>query len=115
MEKTSKPTVAGVLNIIVGAIGILVAISSFIGFSVVGGAWNIPGMGAIPGFVPSIILSTAIVTLIIAILVLVGGIFAVQRKSWGWALTGSIAAIFAFLPIGIATTILVATSKNEFE
>ena len=115
MEKTSKPIVTGILNIIVGAIGILVIIGSFICFSVVGEAWNIPGMVAIPGFVLGIGFGAFFVTLVIAILVLVGGIFAVQRKLWGWALTGSIAAIYVFFPVGIATTILVAISKNEFE
>jgi len=114
MEKTSKPTVAGILNIVTGALGIIGAISTFIGFGVVSGALGIP-TGPIPGFVPGIVLGTAIFTLIIAILALVGGIFAVQRKMWGWALAGSIAAILVFLPLGIASTILAALSKNEFE
>jgi len=57
----------------------------------------------------------AIPTLIIAILALVGGIFAVLRKQWGWTLAGSIAAILVFLPLGIASTVLAAQSKNEFE
>ena len=115
MEKTSKPKVAGILNIVLGSIEIFLAILYFIGFTVVGGAWNIPGMSAIPHFVPGIVLGTAIFTLILGILVLIGGIFAVQRKQWGWALTGSIAAILTFLPLGIATTVLVAVSRDEFE
>ena len=115
MEKTKKPTVAGVFNIITGALGIIAAIGTFIGFSVVSGGWGIPGMEAIPAFVPGIILGTAIPSLLIAVLVLVGGIFAVQRKRWGWALAGSIAAILAFLPLGIPAVILVAQSKSEFE
>jgi len=114
MEKTSKPTVAGVFNIITGALGILGAIAMFIGFSVVSGGWGIPGMGAIPAFVPGIVLGTAIPSLLIAVLALVGGIFAVQRKRWGWALAGSIAAIVVFLPLGIASTVLSAQSKSEF-
>ena len=114
MEKTSKPKVAGILNIITGALGILGAISTFIGFGVVSGALGIP-TGPIPGFVPGIVLGTAIFTLIIAVLALVGGIFAVQRKQWGWTLAGSIAAILVFLPLGIVSTVLAAQSKNEFE
>ena len=114
MEKTSKPTVAGVLNIITGALGIIGAISTFIGFGVVSGAMGIP-TGYIPEFVPGIVLGTAIFALIISLLALVGGIFAVKRKQWGWTLAGSIAAIFVFLPLGIASTVLAAQSKNEFE
>lgn len=114
MEKTSKPKVAGVLNIISGVLGIIWAICLFIGFGVVSGAIGIP-TGYIPEFVPGMVLGMAIPTLIIAILALAGGIFAVQRKQWGWTLAGSIAAIVVFLPLGIASTILSAQSKNEFE
>ncbi|MFC1970546.1 hypothetical protein ACFLV0_01220 [Chloroflexota bacterium] len=115
MEKTNKPTVAGVFLIITGALGILGAIGSFIGFSVVSGGWGIPGMGAIPAFVPSIVLGSGIFILIVGALALIGGIFAVQRKQWGWALAGSIAAIFSLIILGIPAVILVAISKNEFE
>jgi hypothetical protein len=114
MEKSNKPTVAGVFDIITGALGIIGAIAMFIGFSVVSGGWGIPGMGAIPGFVPGIVLGTAIPSLIIAVLALVGGIFAVQRKQWGWALAGSIAAILVFILLGVPAVILVAISKSEF-
>ena len=113
MEKTNKPTTAGILNIVTGALGIICAISMFIGFGVVSGCLGIP-TGYIPPFVPGIVLGTAIFTVIIAVLALVGGIFAVRRKQWGWALAGSIATILVFLPLGIASTVLVAQSKDEF-
>ena len=115
VEKTKKPTVAGVFLIITGALGILGAVGSFIGFSVVSGGWGIPGMEAIPAFVPGIVLGWGIFGLIVAVLALIGGIFAVQRKQWGWALAGSIAAIFSLIFLGIPAVILVAISKNEFE
>ncbi|MFC2004598.1 hypothetical protein ACFLUY_00050 [Chloroflexota bacterium] len=41
--------------------------------------------------------------------------YALKRKKWGWALAGSIVAIIAILPFGIASTILVAIAKEEFE
>ena len=114
MEKTNKPIVAGVLNIITSVLGILGAIAMFIGFTVVSGNWGIPGMAAIPGFVPGIVLGQGIFTLIIAVLALIGGIFAVQRKQWGWALAGSIAAIFGIFFLGIPAVVLVAISKDKF-
>jgi hypothetical protein len=115
MEKTKKPTVAGIFLIITGALGILGGIGSFIGYSVVSGGWGIPGMGAIPAFVPNIVLGSGIFYLIAGVMALIGGIFAVQRKQWGWALAGSIAAIFSLIILGIPAVILVAISKNEFE
>ena len=114
MEKTNKPTVAGILAIISGVLGLIWATSMFIGYGVVTGALGIP-TGYIPEFVPGIVLGTAIPTLIIAVVALVGGIYALQRKMWGWALAGSICAILAFLPLGIAATVLAAQSKDEFE
>jgi len=114
MEKTSKPIVTGVLDIVAGILGLIWAISLFIGFGVTGGIIDILGIGHIPEFLPGLILGMAIPALIIAILALIGGVFALQRKWWGWALTGSIFAILAFLPLGIAAVILVAQSKDEF-
>ena len=102
------------MAIISGVLGLIWAICLFIGFGVVSGTIGIP-TGYIPGFVSGIVLGMAIPTLIITILALVGGIYAVQRKMWGWALAGSIAAILAFLPLGIPAVILAAQSKDEFE
>jgi hypothetical protein len=48
-------------------------------------------------------------------LALVGGILSLQRKRWGLALAGSIVAILPFSLLGIAATILVVISKDEFE
>ncbi len=48
-------------------------------------------------------------------LALMGGIFALQRKRWSLALAGCIVAILPFSLLGIAATILVVLSKNEFE
>ncbi|MFC2069072.1 hypothetical protein ACFLTP_08740 [Chloroflexota bacterium] len=57
----------------------------------------------------------AIISIIVTAGILVGGIYAIKRKQRGWALTGSILAIIAFLPLGIVATVLVTQSKNEFE
>ena len=46
---------------------------------------------------------------------LIGGIYAVQRKNWRLALTGSIVAILSALPLGITSTVLIALAKDEFE
>ena len=116
MEKTSKPITSGILDIISGALSFFWAISLFIGFAITSEAWTVPGgVGYIPDFVPGLILVWAIIAIIITAITLVGGIYAIQRKMWGWALAGSILAIIAFFPLGIAATVLAAQSKNEFE
>ena len=119
MKSTGKPIAAGVLNIITGVLGIIGAIGMFIGFSFITNYWSIGGFEvefeAFPRFVENTILGLAIPSLIIAILALVGGIFAIQRKQWGLTLAGSIAAIFSLFLLGIASTVLTAMSKDEFE
>ena len=113
MEKTNKPVLSGVFNIISGVLGLITAASYFVGYGVTSGALGIP-TGPIPEFVPGIIMGMAIPTLILSILALIGGIYALQRKTWGLALAGSIAAILVFLPLGIPALIFAAQAKDEF-
>ena len=116
MERTNKPTTAGILNIITGALGIIWAIMMFIGYCVVSGTCAVPGgIGYIPEFVPGMILGWAVIQLILSVLVLVGGIYALRRKIWGLALAGSIVAILLFFPLGIPATVFAVQAKDEFE
>lgn len=52
--------------------------------------------------------------LLLAILALVGGIFALRRKLWGLALAGSISGTMTFMPTGIAAIIFTSMSRPEF-
>ena len=116
MEKTGKPITAGILDIISGILSFFWVISLFIGWAILTEVWVVPGgVGYIPGFVPGITMGWAIISIIITAVNLVGGIYAIKRKQWGWALAGSILAIISFLPLGIAATVLVAQSKDEFK
>ncbi len=53
--------------------------------------------------------------LVLGTVALVGGIFAVLRRRWGWALAGSIAAFFPLGLLGLLATIFTAMSREEFE
>ena len=110
MGETNKPTVAGILDIVSGVLTLLFCICLIIAVYVLGS--GIPG---VPAFAQGVVGGLAAPTLIIGILALVGGVYALQRKMWGWALAGSIAAILACLPLGIAATVLLTQSKYEFE
>ena len=105
MEKTWKPTTAGILTIIAGALnliaGIVVAgLGETIGL--LAGFW---GMGAIGA--PLIV---------IEIISIIGGIFAIRRNIWGLALAGAICALFPppVIVLGILAIIFVAMGKKEF-
>lgn len=47
-------------------------------------------------------------------LAIVGGIFAIRKIRWGWALAGAIAASLGFIYLGIVAVIMVAMSQGEF-
>jgi len=104
MEETWKPTTAGILCIIAGAIatiaGIVIAVVGSIGWF-----FGIPWISAIGA--PLIILG---------IIAIVGGSCALRRRVWGLALVGSICAL---LPpgtlLGILAIIFVSLGKGEFE
>jgi hypothetical protein len=94
-----------------GALGILGTINYWIGLGEAGSGF---GKGDIPPFVPSIIFGMPIPSLIIALLALVGGIFALLRKKWTWSLICAIAAALSFILLGIPAIILMALSRDEF-
>jgi hypothetical protein len=117
MEKTGKPIAGGILNIVTGALGLLSFIGLMIALAVVTEGVFQLGLEFVPGIwvAPTVLIIVAIFSIIFGILALIGGIYAVQRKKWGLALAGSIIAILGILPLGIVSTILIATSKDEFE
>ena len=105
MEQTWKPKAAGILSIIGGVInviwGLVFAVLGGIGFGLFGMGW----LGAIG--VPAIILG---------IIAIVGGSYALKRRIWGLALAGAICAIVGPAGLlGILATIFVALGKGEFE
>ena len=121
METTWKPVVAGILNIIVGVFNligmfliiiVLVAIGS--GILALSTVINVMPMW-LSGILQGVLIISAILLAVFSALPLIGGIYAVQRKNWGLALAGSIVAILSSTPLGIASTVLVALAKNEFE
>ena len=105
MERTWKPTTAGILTIIGG----IVAIAFGAVFSTVGTAflYGIPGLELMAGVGGGIVA--------IGVISLIGGIMALKRKSWVFALIGAILAVFPVIPLGILAIIFVSMGKNEFK
>jgi hypothetical protein len=111
MKRTRKPINGGILTLLSAAMAIFGALNYAIGF------FDQPGIGKgdIPPFVPSIIFGVPMMSIVIGILAVVGGIFALRRKRWKGALTGAIAAALSLLPLGIAAIVLIASSRDEFD
>jgi hypothetical protein len=123
VSKTWKPTVAGILDIVGGALSILGAIAVLLGILFFipilrsAGPGPVPEMGCwmIPGILEAGFLIAAVYFLVVGVLPIIGGVYALRRKKWGLALAGSIAAIFGSSIIGILATIFTAMSRDEFE
>jgi len=116
MEKTWKPTVAGILDIIAG----ILSLFALVLFAIVLLVFVPMGGTALPVQIPAQLLPTIIIALtipvvLLAILSIVGGSYAIRRRAWGLGLAGSIAAFFCAWPLGIVAIVLIVISRREFE
>lgn len=104
------PVTAGILDLIVGVPGLIIGMI----FAVVGGflTFFIAGLGALLG-APLIILS---------IVAVVGGVFSIRKRAWGFALAGAICGFVVGLPfiapailLGIPAIVFTALGKGQFK
>ena len=109
-------TVAGILDIVSGAL-------SVIGSAIMAVLGNIthhtvehyvPNDVYIPISPGALFSGLAVMALVFGLLALAGGVYAVQRRAWGWALVGSIAAALCFFPLGVPAVILTIVAEGEF-
>lgn len=108
MNRTWMPTVAGILDIISGSVGI-------VWFSIMmAGGMALRHMPRMPMMLPPIIMGMALPLLGLAVLAIVGGVHALQRRNWGLALAASIAAFFPSWVLGIPAIVLVSLSREDF-
>jgi len=118
--KTWKATTAGILNIIsgglngLGALGLIIAIIAVGSINIMRFLPPEDASFIMPLVVPILIVAL-VVSIVTAVFPIIGGVYALQRRRWGWALAGSIIAIFRTSVLGILSTIFVAMAKDEFE
>jgi hypothetical protein len=118
MENTWMPKVAGIMDIVAGSFGVILACIMTLWFAFI--FYFIP-MGAnefndFPmRFMSIFMIFWGVFILAAGIIAIVGGIHALRKKRWGLALAGSIAAFFGSSPLGVAAIIFTAMGKNQFE
>ena len=107
MLKTNKPVIAGWLDIAAGIIwlaALVFLILIILGLSV--------GFGTIAGFhwlrISLLLISIALP----GILAILGGVFSITRRSWVFALIGSLCALP--LGLGIISLVLLVQSRDAF-
>jgi hypothetical protein len=109
------PKIAGLLNLIAGAIGILGSLIAVVLFSFV---INPQDIARVEYFYLNHPMLRVLVISYFAfnLFAIVAGVVAIKRQFWGMALAG---AIFSVLspwgwPLGIASIVFLSLSKNEF-
>ncbi len=110
MNKTWKPTTGGILSIIAGAIGVLFGLVLAVAGGILGTI-----LGAFIPFIGGAVVGLFAIPLLLGIVAIIGGIYALKRRIWGLALAGSICAFFCVWFLGIPAIIFVAIGKGEFE
>ena len=122
MEKTWKPTTAGILSVIAGAFGVIGGIVVLALGTVAGGILGLFGAFGLPELssiilpaMGGIVVALAAFPLALGIVAIIGGVYAMRRQKWGLALAGAICALLVSSILGIVAIIFVALGKNEFE
>lgn len=111
-----KPTTAGILEIIAGALQLAIGAVTILVAGGVAGGMHIANMPRMSWLVPlPLIAGIGLPLLVLGVVSLLGGISALQRKRWGLALAGGICALLPMQTLlGILAIVFVAISRDEF-
>jgi hypothetical protein len=118
MKLTWKPIMAGILDIVGGAIGMVgglyfVALASL--FRVIREFVRLdPHVIQRMEQIIQDIFAVPFVVVFIGIIAIIGGVYALQRRIWGLALAGSICSCMVFPFFGLPSIIITALAKDEF-
>jgi len=131
MNKSWMTVVAGILDILSGAMGVVMGLfmslhthAARVAQAAPGAAQKIaprvaPHMGAFPQmphlFFPGMGLALGITIAVIGVLAIVGGIFALKNKVWGLALAGSIGAVLTGRLLGVLALIFIVLGRKDFQ
>jgi len=113
----NKATVAGILDIVAGVFGFVGAVPLLV--LGLGGAallTSVPDPDANRvAFLPlALFLPLAVLGFLAGLVAVVGGVSALNRRRWGLAVAGAIAAVFGFFPVGVAAVIFTILAESEF-
>ena len=112
--------IGGVLSIVSGSFGILGLGMSILFTLLIRASINDPGsesnFSTSDYQVVAIVLITfGVISALIGVLGIIGGISACRRRIWGLALAGAIASTITFFPCGVAAIVFISMGKSEYK
>jgi len=105
-KKTQLSLAAGIIDIAAGGLSLVSLLFMVVFLFIMAGSEE--GM-------PFFVVLIPLAMLIPGVLAVVGGIFALRRRSWVMALIGSIGLILTSSVTGIAALVLTVMARDEFE
>lgn len=126
MVKPWMPVVAGLLDIVSGAMGVIaglcISLRMFAARALQDAAGVAPRVSPHAGnfpqmphmFFPGLGIAFGITLLVIGVLAIIGGVYALKLKAWGLALAGSIGAVITGPVIGLLALIFTVLGREDF-
>ncbi|MHB8086255.1 MAG: hypothetical protein ACYDHZ_10540 [Dehalococcoidia bacterium] len=124
MKQTWKPIMAGILDIVAGAIGmvggIALAMLKLLFDTIDKEVLRFNPQIIQPALIKwvenmfSALFAVPFVLVFIGIISIIGGVYALQRRIWIFALAGSISSCVAFPFFGIPSVVITSLAKDEF-
>jgi len=116
MERTRKPTAAGILCIIAGCLILVIPVAILVAAGVYSPLpVHTPDPGDDPLVAFLIVIAFCVPAILLGTVAVVGGIYALRRQIWALALAGAICALPAGLVLGIPAIIFIVRGKAEFK
>ncbi len=121
-QRTWKPIAGGICSIVGGSLSLMGA--AMMGMIVMFGYASIAGMWGMWGHEPHMMPWGAglmalwwLPGLIFGVVAIVGGVFALKRRYWGWSLAGAICATLTPMSfiLGVPAIVFIALSRDEFQ
>lgn len=115
MDNKWMPTTAGILCIVAGGLSLIGMLLVFLGIFIFGSFMPMMPNWDTPRWLPILLVAIGIPSVLLDILAIIGGVFAIKKQYWGVSLAGSIAAVLSSFFLGVAALVFTIMGKNEWK
>ncbi len=115
MNREWIPTVAGVFQIVAAVCALIASLALVFSALMMEAVPDIQDDPDVPvELIVALLVGIAGFVFFGGIVSMIGGIACIRRQGWGWALAGSIAAVFLLPPAGILALVMTIFGEKEF-